>query len=335
MDHLVSSVDKITELFRGASPLQLAAAAAASVFGALVLRRTCRPALRAVQAGESVLVTGAGTGIGAACATYLVDVAGFRVYAGVLSEAEGVALRAQVKRPELLVPLVLDITKPDHIEAAVNAITAASGGRGLYGMLNNAGIASLQGAVERTDVDIFRRVMEVNFFGTVAVTKAFLPLIKQARGRILILTSMSGRYSAPFIAPYSSSKYALEAFIDALRRETCYLGIKVIGIQPAIIKTEIVARDAKFVEGVKEDPEYHQYRSWLRNFHNQILTDGQPPVVIAKEVDQALRSANPKVRYSAGGLLGFMTLLGRLPDTWADWVQHMGYSMLPRDVKLL
>eukprot|EP01116_Phalansterium_solitarium_P009093 TRINITY_DN23113_c0_g1_i1.p1 TRINITY_DN23113_c0_g1~~TRINITY_DN23113_c0_g1_i1.p1 ORF type:complete len:334 (-),score=54.27 TRINITY_DN23113_c0_g1_i1:136-1137(-) len=333
MNHLSA----LAGIWSDAITMQLAYAAVAAVVGAFALRRALhRPALRAVRADESVLITGAGTGIGAACAAYLVDVAGFRVYAGVLSEAEGIALRATVKHPELLVPLVLDVTNQEHIDSAVKTVTAASGGRGLFGLLSNAGIISLQGPVERTELAVFRRVMEVNYLGAVAVTKAFLPLIKQAGGRILILSSMGGRYAGPFMASYLASKYALEAFIDVLRRETCYLGIKVVGIQPATMKTEMVSRQIQFIESVQEDAEYVQFRNWLRMMHNQMLTGGAEPQVIAEVVDQALRVKEPKIRYQAGGMLRVMQLLASLPDSWADWLQRQAFSALPRDdIKLL
>src|SRR5439155_13326568 len=155
---------------------------------------------------KTVLITGASTGIGRACALDL-DRRGFRVFAGVRKEADGEALRKESPGIE---PVIVDVTDQATIEAAAKQIDE------LYGLVNNAGI-TVAGPVEYLPVDDVRRQFEVNLFGQLAVTQAFLPKIRASRGRIVFMSSVGGRTpSSPVLAPYNASKHAVESFGDAL-----------------------------------------------------------------------------------------------------------------------
>ncbi len=203
----------------------------------------------------AVLITGASTGIGAAAALRL-DRAGFRVFAGVRKPADGEALRAQASAR--LTPIIIDVTDQASIDAAAAEVTQTIGGTGLAGLVNNAGI-SVAGPIELVPVDDLRRQLEVNVIGQVAVTQAFMPLIRAARGRVVFIGSIGGRMSTPFLGPYSASKFALEAIADAMRVEMRPWRIHVAIVEPGSIKTPFWDKglsDAEVMER-KLTPEGH------------------------------------------------------------------------------
>ncbi len=158
---------------------------------------------------DAVVITGASTGIGAACALAL-DQAGYRVFAGIRNPADGERLQRQAG-PRLM-PIRLDVTDEASIAAANHTVSAMMGEQGLAGLINNAGIGVV-GPVEALPLADWRRQFEVNVFGLIATTQTFLPLIRKGRGRILNMGSIAGRASMPFMAPYSASKHAFVAVI--------------------------------------------------------------------------------------------------------------------------
>ncbi len=164
-----------------------------------------------------VVVTGASTGIGAHAAITLAQ-QGFLVFAGVRKEADGQNLLAEAPT---IVPLILDVTKKDTIDAALEQVqgTLATRGLPLVGLVNNAGVAGGTTPVEFLSLDAMRALFDVNLFGAIAVTQAFLPLLRQSKGRVINISSMAGVLSAPLMANYCASKHALEAFSDSLRVE--------------------------------------------------------------------------------------------------------------------
>ncbi|MDB5092090.1 MAG: Oxidoreductase, Glucose/ribitol dehydrogenase family, partial [Candidatus Eremiobacteraeota bacterium] len=181
---------------------------------------------------EAIVVTGASTGIGAAAAAELARL-GYVVFAGVRSDADASAVCAL---HENVRALRLDVTSAAEVAAAAGAVAAS--GLALQGVVNNAGIA-VAGPLEYLPVDEWRRQFEVNLFGAVTVTQAFLPLLRPARGRLVFVGSVSGRLATPFIAPYSASKFALRAVTDALRIELFPFGLSVSLIEPGSVKTPI------------------------------------------------------------------------------------------------
>lgn len=268
-----------------------------------------------------VVITGASSGIGAACAVHL-DRLGHPVLAGVRRDEDGEALRA--RGSERIQPLILDITAPDQIEAAAAAVEAAVGEGGLGGLVNNAGTA-LTGPLEFLDVDRLRRQLEVNVVGQVAVTQAFLPLIRRARGRVVNMGSISGIYTPPFFGPYSSSKHALEALTDALRQELAPWGMHVSIIEPGVIRTPIWAKGFRELDDVEAElPERGQrlYGPMLKSVRRSMeegVPDGIEPEAVAKAVAHAIRAPRPKTRYVVGRDARVSALLRRfLPDRWLD-----------------
>jgi NAD(P)-dependent dehydrogenase (short-subunit alcohol dehydrogenase family) len=163
------------------------------------------------------LVTGASTGIGRACAIHLAGL-GFHVLAGVRDPADA---------PDGLDPLRLDVTSESDVAAAAERVGAELGV-----LVNNAGIA-INGPVEVVPLDQWRRIVEVNLLGQVAVTRALLPAILRARGRVVNMSSIGGRVANPLFGPYSATKFALEAVSDALRREVAAHGVVWSASSPA------------------------------------------------------------------------------------------------------
>jgi NAD(P)-dependent dehydrogenase (short-subunit alcohol dehydrogenase family) len=273
------------------------------------------------ESAPAVLITGAGSGIGEACVKRL-SAMGWWVFAGVLDETQ----RAHVERGRLarVTPLVLDITKADAIAAASQTIAAEVGERGLAGLVNNAGIGVL-GPLEYLPIDRLRLQLEVNLIGHVAVTQASLPLLRKATGRIVNISSLAGRLSIPLFAPYSASKFGIEAVSDALRQELRPWNMHVACIEPALVDTPILssteaAADAAFAamteEGrVRYGPYFNRLKSATR-----MSSVAQPPDVVARAVAHALTARRPKTRYVIGGMRWQFLLLSKLPDRLRDWV---------------
>lgn len=265
---------------------------------------------------RSVLVTGASSGIGLATAKMLAD-AGFRVFAGVRKLPPGASSAN-------LHPVLLDVTSADSIAAARREIESHLDGAGLFALVNNAGIADTR-PLEFTPLEKFRAVLEVDLFGVVATTQAFLPLIHKGRGRIVNIGSVGGMITIPFGASLCASKHAIEAISDALRLELHSAGIFVTLIQPASINSGSAEKLAAAVEPtINELPPEGQrrYGDLLRRFMRATLaeeTAGSPPEVVAAAVLAALRAARPPIRRLAGKRGHLLAFLARLvPDRWRD-----------------
>ena len=187
--------------------------------------------------GKYVLITGCDSGFGRKLSIEL-DQSGCNVFACCLTKrgAEDLASICSNR----LYPLIVDVTNSSDINRAVDDIVQQlPAGQGLWGMVNNAGVSSL-GAIEWIPTSKFREVFAVNVFGMIEMTKAMLPLVKLANGRIVNLASMAGRFSFPYSAPYCMSKYAVEAFSDSLRREMKMFNVSVHIIEPGAFKTHIL-----------------------------------------------------------------------------------------------
>jgi NAD(P)-dependent dehydrogenase (short-subunit alcohol dehydrogenase family) len=269
----------------------------------------------------AALVTGAGSGIGEACAKRLSSM-GWRVFAGVLDESQ----RAHIEQSRLprTTPLVLDITNADAITAAARTIADEVGERGLVGLVNNAGIG-VMGPLEYVPIERLRLQLEVNLVGHVAVTQACLPLLRRASGRIVNIASMAGRLSMPMLGPYSASKFAMEAISDALRQELRPSNMHVACIEPALIDTPILsgsqtAADAALAAMSEIGRE--RYRPLFDGIRRSTKFNAvaSPPDVVARAVAHALTARRPKTRYTVGAMRWRFLLLAKLPDRLRDWV---------------
>jgi NAD(P)-dependent dehydrogenase (short-subunit alcohol dehydrogenase family) len=254
------------------------------------------------NAGRSVLVTGASTGIGAACALDL-DKLGFRVFAGVRKQADGEALQQQASQQ--LTPVILDVTLPDTIEQAAAKIEAAVGDDGLFGLVNNAGIL-VPGPLECVALADIRRQFEVNVFGVVSVTQAMLPLLRTARGRIINMGSISGKAAPPYLGAYSASKFALESITDVFRMELSRWQIDVSIIEPDTVATPIWGKllDTTLNIG-KHLPDtvrqlYEQDLRSMRKSSAKMEKTGMSVEYVLRAIRHALTARRPKTRYPVG-----------------------------------
>jgi len=271
---------------------------------------------------RSLLVTGASTGIGEACARHMAA-RGWTVFAGVRSLKDAGALKDGAMGD--LRPLILDVTKPEQVEAAVTTIGTALGNKRLSGLLNNAGIAKM-GPLAIQPLDDFEAHFSVNVFGLLRVTQAMVPLLggDPARqgppGRIVTITSVGGKIAAPFLGAYTATKHANEAMTDTLRRELAIYGIDAIAVGPGSVRTPIWNK----AEKDNEDGLYSgsDWEKPLEIFEEAMLKGGKtglPPQKIAEVVEDALSSPKPKARYApVPDKLTNFTIASRLPKRWLD-----------------
>jgi len=249
----------------------------------------------------AVLVTGSSSGIGRASALRL-DRAGFQVFAGVRKRGDAESLEADSS--ERLEPVIIDVTDEGTIAATRERIDQVTGGR-LAGLVNNAGIVVV-GPLETVDLDQLRRQLEVNVTGQVAVTQAFLPLIRSARGRIVLMASIGGRMSLPYLSPYHASKFALEGVGDALRMEMRQFGVDVSIVEPGSIATPFWDKGTEQLDQVLESMSPDQRELYegpsraAAEGARKAEERGIPPDKVAKAVEHALTSSRPRTRYLVG-----------------------------------
>jgi NAD(P)-dependent dehydrogenase (short-subunit alcohol dehydrogenase family) len=272
------------------------------------------------MSSPSVLITGASTGIGAACALAL-DQRGYRVFAGVRRAADGEALR-QKASPQFT-PLLLDVTDAASIAGAARWLEEQTGGGSLAGLVNNAGIA-VAGPLEFVTPERLRQQFEVNVVGVLALTQALLPLLRRGPGRIINISSVSGRLASPFVGPYCASKFALEALSDSLRVELNPWRIPVSVVEPGVINTPIWQKSLAANAGVMDEMPsesrelYGREVAAMQQFAR--TAKGLEPAAVARVVMQALTAARPKTRYVVGIDARLGVLLSRLPDRLRDWL---------------
>ncbi len=278
----------------------------------------------------AVMVTGASTGIGAATAIHLAAL-GHRVFAGVRRAENGEAL--QRRGGALIVPVLIDVTDAQSIVSAVQQVTSATSSGGLGALVNNAGIA-VSGAWEFLGRERLVQQFEVNLFGTVAVTQAFLPLVRRGRGRIVTVTSIAGKHAPPFYGPYAASKHALEAFGDSLRLEMKPWGIKVILIEPGAIDTPIWEKGLSLADEVMGDmppdarARYAPYIEAARRSGQAAGRRGITPERVAEAIAHAVRSPKPRRRYFVGRDARLRAVAVRLlPDRVLDFLTWTGMNM--------
>jgi len=259
----------------------------------LFILMPCSGAWAESQPGQkAVLVTGASSGLGRAM-TEMMASKGYFVYAGARKDKDMDELNAI----ENVQAVRLDVTKRDEIDAAVKTIREA--GRGLYGLVNNAGVVVLMPLIEIDEKD-FDFQMNVNIDGVYRVTRAFAPLIIESKGRISIIGSISGTLSSATWGPYSMTKHAMEAYSDALADEMNRLGVKVSLIEPGTYQSKIgesallrMKQRQQTTDGSEFQAEMDENVEWLTRFE----ASSGDPTEVAQAVMQALFDENPKPRY--------------------------------------
>ena len=289
-----------------------------------------RSASRRADMPGAVVVTGASSGIGQATALRLAH-AGWLTFAGVRTAeaAERLAILAgALGVGSLLRPLMLDVTDDTQIAVAAALVGADCHryGMSLRGLINNAGIA-VAGPLELVPLDGVRASLAINTVGALAVTQAFLPLLRVGRGRIINLSSVSGRVASPFLGPYAASKFALEALSDALRVELRPWGLRVILIEPGPIATPIWEKGSALALGDGTALGASPYASLLpgvRARFRRAAASGQQPELVAATIMHALTVARPRARYLlTRGALGFTLFARYLPD----WARDLAFRL--------
>lgn len=249
---------------------------------------------------KSAVVTGASTGIGRATCEALIA-AGWRVFGSVRKERDAQTLNTALGAS--FTALVFDVTDDAGVKAGARTVEAALGGRTLSALINNAGIA-VGGPMRYLPLSELQRQLDVNLYGPIRTTQAFLPLLgadakfKGTPGRIVNVSSVAGKMAAPFMAPYAISKHALEAFSESLRRELIVHGIDVIIIGPGAVKTPIWAKADEIDVEAYRSTEYYDLMAKMRAAMQAFGGDGLPPEAVGALVRDALLSARPRTRYA-------------------------------------
>ncbi|XP_035483646.2 11-beta-hydroxysteroid dehydrogenase type 2 [Scophthalmus maximus] len=283
--------------------------------------RTGPPPATLPAQGKAVFITGCDSGFGKASAKRL-DALGFEVFATVLDVSGDGARELQRSCSGRLTLLQVDITEPQQVQQALLHTKARLGLRGLWALVNNAGVCVNFGDAELSLMSNFRGCMEVNFFGTLSVTRSFLPLLRQAKGRIITISSPAGDQPFPCLAAYGASKAALNLFVETLRHELEPWGVRVSTILPSSYKTGQSSNHAYWEQ---------QHKQLLQGLPPALLEDyGEDYVTETKELFQsyashanpdltpvvdaivtALLSPQPQVRYFAGPGVGLMYFIQR------------------------
>jgi len=279
---------------------------------------------------RAILITGTSTGIGKACALYL-DSIGFNVFAGVRREVDGNDLRKYASAR--LTPVLIDVTDSESIDSALKFVSGEVGSSGLSGLVNNAGIVTASGLLEFLPIAEIRNLLEVNLIGNIAVTQAFLPLIRRGHGRIVNMGSAAAIMPQPYMAPYAASKAALEAITDSLRLELKPWRIPVSIIESGIVYTPMWDK-AETVAAitVKKLPQeaFDLYGSTINGVVEILKNKKRIKMVavsidvVARTVARALTTKRPGTRYLVGSvarLAAFLTWA--LPRRAIDWLAIM------------
>jgi NAD(P)-dependent dehydrogenase (short-subunit alcohol dehydrogenase family) len=244
---------------------------------------------------RTVLVTGASTGIGHALVARLAA-EGWHVFATVRRAEDATALSAAFGPP--VTALIADVTDVAALSAAGALVTERLAGRPLGALLLNAGVA-LPGPLLHQPLDEIRHTLDVNVLGAIATVQAFAPLMiarpSETPGRIVAISSLSGKIAAPFVGAYAASKHALEAVCDSLRRELMLHGIDVIVIEPGPIATPIWRKST--AGGRYEDTAYRDLFARMPDYASESEASALPVERVADAVMTALTARRPRTRY--------------------------------------
>ena len=250
-------------------------------------------------AQKAVLITGASTGIGRHAAEQLAK-AGYYVYAGARKDKDIAALN----KIENIMAVRLDVTVQSEIDAAVTLVQ--SQGRGLWGLVNNAGINYIDPLIEAEESDL-KFLFDVNVYGVFRVTKAFAPLIIESKGRIVNISSIAGTLSGGLhgYGMYVMSKHAVEAYTDQLSFEMAHLGVKVSAIEPGNFSTDIGKSRCKRMLKQSEGKKYRYYDEIMQPYFDDCKeyiesdepSSAPPPALVSNAIQSALFDAKPKEHY--------------------------------------
>lgn len=266
---------------------------------------------------KQVLVTGASGGLGQGLVQSLCE-RGHRVWAAVRKPESMQAI--QSKYPSLLTVVKIDMTNSSDVEKACAEIDSKIDSAKEFVLVNNAGIA-VGSPVESLPIDEWKNLYEINLFGPIHLIQKFLPTLRKTKGRIVNVGSISGRISTPFLAPYSSSKFALRSMTDSLRREVLPLGVKVVLIEPGPTKTNIWAKSLEHgqeLENKMSSDMLAVYGNQVKSLRSGVEKTAKNAVaveVVVRQMIDAIENENPKLYYLVGKNIGIMAFLARFAPT--------------------
>jgi NAD(P)-dependent dehydrogenase (short-subunit alcohol dehydrogenase family) len=284
-----------------------------------------------------VVVTGASTGIGRATALRLCR-DGFHVFATVRRREDAESLERAMGGS--LTGVLMDVTANHEIAAAAEIVRSHVGDKGLDAIVNNAGVGAAW-PVELIPLEKLRRLFSVNLEGQVAVTQAFLPLLRRAAGRIVMMGSIGDRITMPFAGPLCATKYALRSLTDALRIELAPWNIRVVLVEPASIRTEAVDKlEHDVLEAEREfgSAGWALYGEAFRSMTARALaleSRGSHPDVVAAVVSRALATRRPRTRYIVGRDALVLAMLARLPGPMLDALRARIFKLPHSGAKLV
>ena len=269
---------------------------------------------------QYILITGASTGIGYTSTQHLLE-KGFFVFGSVRNSKD--AQRLESDFGENFKALIFDVTDGEAIQATVPIVKEIVDNNGLTALVNNAGIV-VSGPMQHVPIDKLDYQLNVNVLGVMRVTQAFLPLLGAEKdspfspGRIVQMSSVSGKITAPFLGPYAASKYALEAISDALRRELFIFDIKVIILEPGPIKTPIWEKALSTDQGDYQDTAYGSILKRQNKSIQKTEANAIPAEEVAKVIYKSIVTKNPKTRYIIAKKAWTFKIFDKLPDKLVD-----------------
>ena len=278
---------------------------------------------------KSIVVTGASTGIGKSITEMLIQ-KGFHVFGSVRKQADAERLRSDLGAA--FTPLTFDITDEAAVHAAATQVREQLKGETLFGLINNAGIA-VAAPMLYLKPDDFRKQIEINVTGQLIVTQAFTPLLGADRslngkpGRIVNITSVSGKNGSPFLGAYAASKHALEGLSESMRRELMLYGIDVIIVAPGPIATPIWDKAEDVDAEQYRNTDYYESGKKFQKYTIKKGRSGLPPEAVSKAVVKALTAANPRVRYAINPNPFMSWLMSLLPKRLLDSIMAKGLGL--------
>lgn len=276
---------------------------------------------------KQVFITGASTGIGFDITKTLCE-KGYRVWATVRDP--NALERLKEDYGDRLSIIQMDVTHSKEIQEAVEFVKESINLEQEFILINNAGIAG-GGPIEALAMSTWRNVFDVNLFALVEMTRAFLPLIRRTKGRVINIGSISGRIASPFLGPYCTSKFAVRAFSDSLRREVSYFRVKVILIEPGPIRTEIWTKSVRSSDEAAKrfSPEITDtYGALLSSLRESVAKSAAGAIPVQKVTEvamHAITSSHPKVTYLVGKHIRLQAAMARfLPSGMMDKLMKAG-----------
>lgn len=275
-----------------------------------------------------IFVTGCDSGFGHALVKRL-DSLGCHVFAGCFTEKGETELKKVCSKR--VYPVPIDVTNHDSVRNAYELVRdkLQSAGKGLWGVVNNAGAITALGLPEWMSIDDYRRQCDVNLFGLIDVASTFLPLVKKTRGRIVNMSSLAGRMALPVSAAYSLSKFGVEAFSDLLRRSMKPFGCKVAAVEPAFFQTSLIDNFQTLFERAwsqcssEVKGEYASIYAKFKRVRDDTRSVVSVPTDLTPVVDayeHALLARYPRPRYTVGALAAFGAFMAALPECVSDFL---------------